>query len=227
MQINMPHVIDKIMITNFDIGLPFYTPTFGVVGNGFRRIKAIQSRQIARRYRPGTRLSKINFGPFFQGSRSVARRGVTGSDTLAGQATADLVVSKDFSVDPRTPKAPGPGDWPRFRRGSTAGTSPPPSTSRRGSMPAGGGRSSRRPWPSAAGPRPCQLPRSPADRPPTTRDRAWRCWLGTGRGAPPGIRAEAAQALAARDVISEGTARDLSCVQPSVMAGRGSGSVVV
>ncbi len=41
-------------------------------------------------------------------------RGVTGSDTLVGQATADLVVSKDFFVDLRTPDALGQGDRPRF-----------------------------------------------------------------------------------------------------------------
>jgi len=41
-------------------------------------------------------------------------RGVTGSDTLVGQTTADLTVRKDFFVDMKTPAALTQGDKPRF-----------------------------------------------------------------------------------------------------------------
>src|SRR5580692_1652148 len=41
-------------------------------------------------------------------------RGVTGSDTLVGQATAELVVRKDFFVDLKAPSALSQGDKPRF-----------------------------------------------------------------------------------------------------------------
>jgi uncharacterized protein YfaS (alpha-2-macroglobulin family) len=41
-------------------------------------------------------------------------RGVTGSDTLAGQATADLAVRKDFFVDLKAPSMLTQGDKPRF-----------------------------------------------------------------------------------------------------------------
>ncbi|WP_145266692.1 tetratricopeptide repeat protein [Tautonia plasticadhaerens] len=41
-------------------------------------------------------------------------RGVTGADTLAGQTTADLMVSQDFFVELRTPSMLTEGDKPRF-----------------------------------------------------------------------------------------------------------------
>ena len=41
-------------------------------------------------------------------------RGVTGRDTLVGQATADLAVRKDFFVDLKVPSAVTQGDKPRF-----------------------------------------------------------------------------------------------------------------
>ena len=41
-------------------------------------------------------------------------RGVTGADTLVGQATADLAVRKDFFVDLKAPAALTQGDKPRF-----------------------------------------------------------------------------------------------------------------
>ncbi len=41
-------------------------------------------------------------------------RGVTGADTLVGQATADLTVRKDFFVDLKVPAALTQGDKPRF-----------------------------------------------------------------------------------------------------------------
>ena len=41
-------------------------------------------------------------------------RGVTGADTLVGQATAELVVRKDFFVDLKAPSALAQGDKPRF-----------------------------------------------------------------------------------------------------------------
>src|SRR5581483_11620247 len=41
-------------------------------------------------------------------------RGVTGSDTLVGQTTADLAVRKDFFVDLKVPAALTQGDRPRF-----------------------------------------------------------------------------------------------------------------
>jgi len=41
-------------------------------------------------------------------------RGVTGAETLAGQATADLAVRKDFFVDLKTPATLTEGDKPRF-----------------------------------------------------------------------------------------------------------------
>ena len=41
-------------------------------------------------------------------------RGVTGSDTLVGQTTAELVVRKDFFVDLKMPPALTQGDKPRF-----------------------------------------------------------------------------------------------------------------
>ena len=41
-------------------------------------------------------------------------RGVTGSDTLVGQSTADLAVRKDFFVDLKRPAALAEGDKPRF-----------------------------------------------------------------------------------------------------------------
>jgi uncharacterized protein YfaS (alpha-2-macroglobulin family)/tetratricopeptide (TPR) repeat protein len=42
-------------------------------------------------------------------------RGVTGADTLVGQATAELAVRQDFFVDLRLPAALTEGDKPRFR----------------------------------------------------------------------------------------------------------------
>ena len=41
-------------------------------------------------------------------------RGVSGRDTLVGQATADLAVRKDFFVDLKVPSAVTQGDKPRF-----------------------------------------------------------------------------------------------------------------
>ena len=41
-------------------------------------------------------------------------RGVSGRDTLVGQATADLAVRKDFFVDLKAPSALTQGDRPRF-----------------------------------------------------------------------------------------------------------------
>ena len=41
-------------------------------------------------------------------------RGVTGAETLAGQATAELAVRKDFFVDLKTPASLTEGDKPRF-----------------------------------------------------------------------------------------------------------------
>jgi TolA-binding protein len=41
-------------------------------------------------------------------------RGVTGAETLVGQATAELIVKKDFFVDLKTPSAFAQGDRPRF-----------------------------------------------------------------------------------------------------------------
>src|SRR4029077_6446696 len=41
-------------------------------------------------------------------------RGVSGRDTLVGQATADLAVRKDFFVDLKVPSAVTEGDKPRF-----------------------------------------------------------------------------------------------------------------
>src|SRR5262249_48336736 len=41
-------------------------------------------------------------------------RGVSGHDTLVGQATADLAVRKDFFVDLKVPSAVTEGDRPRF-----------------------------------------------------------------------------------------------------------------
>ncbi|HWE40679.1 MAG TPA: alpha-2-macroglobulin family protein, partial [Isosphaeraceae bacterium] len=42
-------------------------------------------------------------------------RGVTGSDTLVGQTSAELVVKKDFFVDLKVPPALTQGDRPRFQ----------------------------------------------------------------------------------------------------------------
>ncbi len=42
-------------------------------------------------------------------------RGVTGSDTLVGQTSAELVVKKDFFVDLKVPAALTQGDKPRFQ----------------------------------------------------------------------------------------------------------------
>jgi tetratricopeptide (TPR) repeat protein len=44
----------------------------------------------------------------------ITARGVTGSDTLAGQTTSSLTVRKDFSVDLKIPTALTQGDKPRF-----------------------------------------------------------------------------------------------------------------
>ena len=44
----------------------------------------------------------------------ITARGVTGSDTLAGQMTTALTVRKDFSVDLKVPTALTQGDKPRF-----------------------------------------------------------------------------------------------------------------
>ena len=44
----------------------------------------------------------------------ITARGVTGSDTLVGQATADLTVRKNFFVDLKVPSAVTQGDKPRF-----------------------------------------------------------------------------------------------------------------
>ncbi len=41
-------------------------------------------------------------------------RGVTGADTLVGQATAELIVRKDFFVDLKAPSSLTQGDKPRF-----------------------------------------------------------------------------------------------------------------
>src|SRR6185437_12274776 len=44
----------------------------------------------------------------------ITARGVTGSDTLAGQTTAALIVKKDFFVDLKVPSSLTQGDKPRF-----------------------------------------------------------------------------------------------------------------
>ncbi len=44
----------------------------------------------------------------------ITARGVTGSDTLAGQTTASLTVKKSFFVDLRVPGSLTQGDKPRF-----------------------------------------------------------------------------------------------------------------
>ena len=44
----------------------------------------------------------------------ITARGVTGSDTLAGQTTAELAVRKDFFVDLKVPASLTQGDKPRF-----------------------------------------------------------------------------------------------------------------
>src|SRR5262249_60877703 len=42
-------------------------------------------------------------------------RGVTGSDSLVGQTSAELVVKKDFFVDLKVPAVLTQGDRPRFQ----------------------------------------------------------------------------------------------------------------
>jgi uncharacterized protein YfaS (alpha-2-macroglobulin family)/tetratricopeptide (TPR) repeat protein len=55
-------------------------------------------------FKAPTALSKYRF----------TARGVTGSDTLVGQATAELAVQQDFFVDLKTPASLTEGDKPRF-----------------------------------------------------------------------------------------------------------------
>jgi hypothetical protein len=55
-------------------------------------------------FRAPTALSRYQF----------ATRGVTGADTLVGQATAELTVRKDFFVDLKAPATLNQGDIPRF-----------------------------------------------------------------------------------------------------------------
>ena len=50
-------------------------------------------------------------------------RGVTGADTLVGQATASLAVRKDFFVDLKVPATLSQGDKPRFSARSTTSAS--------------------------------------------------------------------------------------------------------
>ena len=44
----------------------------------------------------------------------ITARGITGADTLAGQAIASLIVKKDFFVDLKVPSSLTQGDKPRF-----------------------------------------------------------------------------------------------------------------
>jgi len=59
--------------------------------------------------------TKVTFrAPTALSEYRLTARGVTGAETLAGQATADLAVRKDFFVDLKTPATLTEGDKPRF-----------------------------------------------------------------------------------------------------------------
>ena len=68
-------------------------------------------------------------------------RGVTGSDTLVGQTTADLTVRKDFFVDLKVPASLTQGDKPRFVARCTTSASTGRSRSRSRPTPATASRS--------------------------------------------------------------------------------------
>ncbi len=71
---------------------------------GTRASLRTRKRRVRRTFKAPTALSDYTF----------SARGVTGSDTLVGQTTAELVVRKDFFVDIKVPPSLTQGDKPRF-----------------------------------------------------------------------------------------------------------------